>query len=54
MKNQMCDHFWEYKKGTKDGVDALCEKCGTKRHFSWFEWKKMLGESKKLGTTRFH
>lgn len=50
---EVCDHYWEYIKGTKEGVIAMCTKCNIKRRFTWFEWKTMSSESKFLGTTRF-
>ena len=49
----MCDHFWEYIRGTKKGVEAKCTKCNQVKVFTWYEWKKMLAEFKNLGTSRF-
>ena len=49
----VCDHFWDYKFGTKKGVDAVCTKCKVAKKFTWYEWKSMLRSSKNLGTSRF-
>lgn len=54
MFKDVCDHFWEYQISSKKGVQARCIKCDLEHVFTWYEWRKILKESKYLGTTSFN